>query len=348
MLKRKKFWFFILAFVLIFSLAACNGGNTPAEEVAEEVVEEVAEEVVEEVAEEAPAQVTQSDITIGLSVHNDPATAHFWGVVELGARDAAELHGVELISGGSKEPQEQAALIEDYVALGVDGIIVSMANPDALKDAIEKAVAAGIPVITINSGEARSKEFGAITHFGQSEFIAGQGAGEKFSEAGYTKALCVIHEENIALEDRCDGFADTFTGEMIRFSVAGTGISDPAGSLATITDKLTADPDIDAILTLNPTLATIANDAIKETGSSAALGTFDMSADVIDAILAGEIDWAIDQQQYLQGWLPVDFLYVNAVNANVVGGGLPVLTGPGFVDASNAATIRDLAAAGSR
>jgi len=340
MLGRKNMLFVVLALVLVFSLVACAAPETP--------VEEAAEEVVEEVAEEEPAQVTQADVKLGLSVHNDPAIAAFWGVVELGAKDAAKLHGIELISGGSKEPQEQAALIEDYVALGVDGIIVSMANPDALKDAIEKAVAAGIPVITINSGQGRSKEFGAMTHVGQSEFVAGQGAGEKFSAAGYTKALCVIHQENIALEERCDGFVDTFTGEVIRFNVAGTGIEDTAGTLATIQDKLTADPDIDSILTLNPTIATTALDAIKAVNPDVSLGTFDLSPAVIDAILAGEMDWAIDQQQYLQGWLPVDFLYLHAVNANTVGGGLPVLTGPGFVDASNAAQVRELSAQGTR
>ena len=95
MLHRKKFWLIVLSIVLVITLAACASPETPAEDAAQETgEEEVAEEAVEEVAEEEPAQVTQSDITLGLSVHNDPAVAHFWGVVELGARDAAELHGI--------------------------------------------------------------------------------------------------------------------------------------------------------------------------------------------------------------------------------------------------------------
>jgi len=199
--------------------------------------------------------------------------------------------GSELKSGGSGDPTVQAQLIETYVADNVDGIIVSLANPDAMKDAVKKAVDAGIPVITINSGVDVYKEFGAITHVGQTEFVAGQGAGEQFNAAGLSKALCVIHEEgNIGLEERCDGLEDTFQGEA----------------------------------------------------------TFDLSPDVLEAIEAGKIMFAIDQQQYLQGYLPVVFLYLYNANLNTVGGGLPVLTGPGIVDASNAAAVKDLAAAGTR
>jgi simple sugar transport system substrate-binding protein len=227
--------------------------------------------------------------------------------------------------------------------------MVSLANPDAMKDSIQKAIDAGIPVITMNSGVNVYKEYGALTHVGQTEFIAGQGAGEQFTKKGYTKTLCVIHEEaNIALEERCDGLADTFTGEVERFNIASTGIEDPAGSLATIQDKLLSDPSFDSVLTLNPTIAMSALDAIKAAGGGQALATFDLSPAVLEAIQAGEMEFAIDQQQYLHGYLPVVFLYLYNVNANTVGGGLPVLTGPGFVDASNAADVVDLAAQGTR
>jgi len=170
----------------------------------------------------------------------EPQVTH----VETGAKDAAKAMGSELKSGGSGDPTVQAQLIETYVADNVDGIIVSLANPDAMKDAVKKAVDAGIPVITINSGVDVYKEFGAITHVGQTEFVAGQGAGEQFNAAGLSKALCVIHEEgNIGLEERCDGLEDTFQGDVERFNVATTGVRDIAGTLASIQDKLIADPD---------------------------------------------------------------------------------------------------------
>jgi simple sugar transport system substrate-binding protein len=248
-----------------------------------------------------------------------------------------------------RDPAQQAQLVENYTADKVDGIIVSLANPDALKDSVTAAVAAGIPVITVNSGVDVYKEFGALTHVGQTEFVAGQGAGEKFNAEGATKVLCVIHEEaNIGLQQRCDGLADTFNGETENFSVASTGVRDVAGTVAAIQNKLIADTSIDAVLTLNPIVAIAARDAIVAAGTSQKLATFDLSPDVLQAIVDGQILFAIDQQQYLQGYLPVVFLYLYDTNLNTVGGGNPVLTGPGFVDKSNAAKIIQLAAQGTR
>ena len=331
-----------LMLIAMFALVACD----TAEEAAP--VEEAEEQVVEETAAEEP-QVTQTGYVIGLAIHENPAESSFWGVVETGAKDAAAAVGVELKSGGSNDPAVQAQLIETYLADGVNGVIVSLANPDAMKDAVMKATDAGIPVITINSGVDVYKELGAITHVGQTEFVAGQGAGEQFDAAGAAKVMCVIHEEgNIGLEERCDGLADSFSGEVERFNVATTGVRDIAGTLASIQDKLIADADIDAILTLNPNIADAAMQAIEAVGGSQKLATFDLSPDVLEAIEAGKMMFAIDQQQYLQGYLPVVFLYLYNANANTVGGGLPVLTGPGIVDASNAGAVKDLAAAGTR
>ncbi len=296
-----------------------------------------------------PPQVTQKGLVFGMAVHANPAEDAFWGVVEKGAKDAAAVYGIQLKSGGSSDPVEQSQLVENFVADKVDGIIVSLANPDALRDAVKKAVDAGIPVITINSGVDVYKELGALTHVGQTEFVAGQGAGEKFNAAGASKVLCVLHEEgNIGLEERCNGLADTFKGEVERFNVATTGVRDVAGTVAAIQNKLTADSDVDGILTLNPVIAIAARDAIKAVGGSQKLATFDLSPDVLAAIENGEMLFAVDQQQYLQGYLPVVFLYLYNTNLNTVGGGLPVLTGPGFVDKSNAAEVKELAAQGTR
>jgi simple sugar transport system substrate-binding protein len=329
----------LLLVVLSLLLAAC--GATEPEVVEEEPTEAVVEQPTEE------GQVTQSDLVFGMAVHSNPAEDAFWGVVEKGAKDAAATYGLTLKSGGSSDPAEQAQLVETYIADGVDGIFVSLANPDALKDAVVKAVDAGIPVITINSGVDVYKELGALTHVGQTEFVAGQGAGEQFNAAGATSVLCVIHEEaNIGLEQRCDGLADTFNGEMERFNVATTGVRDVAGTVSAIQNKLSG--GFDAVLTLNPVIAMAARDAIAAGGGGQMLATFDLSPDVLQAIEDGEMLFAIDQQQYLQGYLPVILLYLYDTNLNTVGGGLPVLTGPGIVDASNAAQVKDLAAQGTR
>lgn len=338
----------ILLIVAMLALAACAPVPVPpAATTAPEP--EVAQPTEPEVAAPEEPQVAQAGMTLGMAVHSNPAEDLFWGVVETGAKDAAATYGIELKSGGSGDPVEQAQLVETYVADQVDGIIVSLANPDALKDAVLKATAAGIPVITVNSGLDVFKELGALNHIGQTEIVAGQGAGEKFAAAGATKLLCVIHEEaNIGLEQRCDGAAETFGGEVERFNVATTGVRDVAGTVAAIQNKLTADATIDAILTLNPVIAAAARDAIAAQGGSQLLATFDLSPDVLDALENGQMLFAVDQQQYLQGYLPVVFLYLYKTNLNTVGGGLPVLTGPGFVDQSNAAQVKDLSAAGTR
>jgi simple sugar transport system substrate-binding protein len=295
-------------------------------------------------------QVAQEDFVYGMAVHASPAEDSFWGVVETGARDAADKMGVEVRSGGSLDPTEQAQLIENYIADEVDGIIVSLANPDAMQDAVTRATEAGIPLITINSGLNVYKELGAITHVGQDETVAGRRAGEVFNNrTDVEKVLCVNHEEgNIGLEARCDGMAETFEGEVERFNVATTGTRDIAGTLASIQDKLTADPSVGAILTLNPDVAMAARDAIDAAGTDVVLGTFDLSEDILQAIMDGEILFTIDQQQYLQGYLPVVFLYLYNTNLNEVGGGEPVLTGPSVIDQDNAERVLDLAGQGTR
>jgi len=338
----------ILMLLVVVSLVLSACGATTAPEATEAPATEAVQPTVAEVPTEP--QVTQAGLVFGMAVHSNPAEDLFWGVVEKGAKDAAATYGIELKSGGSLDPVEQSQLIETYVADKVDGIFVSLANPDALKDAIKKAVDAGIPVITINSGVDVYKELGALVHVGQTELVAGNGAGEKFKAAGATKILCVIHEEgNIALEQRCDGLTEVYGADAVeRFNVATTGVKDPAGTVAAIQNKLIADTTLDGVLTLNPVIGMAARDAIKAAGGSQKLATFDLSPDVLAAIEAGEMMFAIDQQQYLQGYLPVVLLYLYKTNLNTVGGGLPVLTGPGFVDASNAAQVKELSAAGTR
>lgn len=296
-----------------------------------------------------PTQVTQSKMVLGLAVHSNPAEDQFWAVVEKGARDAAAVYGIELKSGGNPDPAAQAQLVEDYVAANVDGIIVSLSHPDALRDAVKKAVDAGIPVISINSGVDVYKEMGAIAYVGQTEFIAGQGAGEEFNKIGAKKVLIVFHEEgNVGLEQRAEGVADTFEGTVERLNAASTGVRDIAGTLSAIQNKLIATPDIDVVLTLNATVAVAAVDAVKAAGGDQKVATFDVGPDALEAIIAGDMLFAIDQQQYLQGYLPVIFLYLYNTNLNTIGGGQPVLTGPGIIDQSNAAAVKDLAAQGTR
>jgi simple sugar transport system substrate-binding protein len=285
------------------------------------------------------------DLTFAVITHGSAGDA-FWDVVQNGAEAAGEELGISVDYQSDGDPQRQAQLIDAAINQGVDGIVVSMANPDALQDSVEAAVDAGIPVVTINSGGERSAEFGAIGHVGQDEAIAGQGAGRELAADGATNVLCVVHEAgNIGLEERCSGASEGLGAKVTPLQV---DINDLQGAQSTITSQLQSDPTIDAVLTLNSAVAAVAVAAADDAGSAAKVATFDLNKDVIGGIQDGTIAFAVDQQQYEQGYLPIVMLRLYARNLNTVGGGQPVLTGPGIVNADNVDEIADLASAGSR
>ncbi|SDP53136.1 simple sugar transport system substrate-binding protein [Klenkia soli] len=287
-----------------------------------------------------------ADLDIAVITHGAPGDT-FWDVVRSGADQAGEDLGVTVDYNSDPDPTRQAELIDNAVSQGVDGIVVSMANPDGLRDSVEAAVAAGIPVITINSGQSESAEFGAITHVGQDETTAGEAVGSRLNDEGQTgKVLCVIHEAgNVGLEDRCSAVASTYGGTVENLQVDGT---DTAQVQDTILSKLQSDPDVGVVLALQGQVAVAAVSAQADAGTSAEIDTFDVSADVTDAISAGDITFAVDQQPYLQGYLPVSFLQLYATNGNVVGGGLPVNSGPAFITQDNVAEVAQYAANGTR
>ena len=294
---------------------------------------------------DSAAGSSSGDLDFAVVTHGAAGDA-FWDVVQKGAEAAGDDLGVGVDYQSDGDPQRQSQLIEAAVNSDVDGIVVSMANPDALQDSIEAAVAAGIPVVTINSGAAESATFGAIGHVGQDEVIAGQGAGQRLAQDGAQNVLCVVHEAgNIGLEQRCAGASQGLGSEVRLLQV---DINDLQGAQATITSELQSDPSVDAVLTLNSAVASVAATAASDAGSDAAIATFDLNGDVIAAIQDGTIAFAVDQQQYEQGYLPIVMLKLYAQNLNTVGGGQPVLTGPGIVDAENVDEIADLASAGTR
>jgi simple sugar transport system substrate-binding protein len=285
------------------------------------------------------------DLSFAVVTHGSAGDA-FWDVVQNGAKQAGKDLGASVDYQSDGDPQRQAQLIDAAVNQKVDGIVVSMANPDALKDSVEAAVKAGIPVVTINSGGDRSAEFGAIGHVGQDESIAGRGAGRELAAEGAKKVLCVVHEAgNIGLEQRCAGASQGLGADVTPLQV---DINDLQGAQSTIASQLQSDPSIDAVLTLNSAVAAVAVTAAKDAGSKAVIATFDLNQDVIKGIKDGSIAFAVDQQQYEQGYLPIVMLQLYSKNLNTVGGGQPVLTGPGIVNSDNVDEIADLASAGTR
>ena len=300
------------------------------------------------------ALVKKSDIKIEVVTHGQ-AIDGFWGVVRNGVKAGAADMGVSVnysAPDAESDMVKMSQLIDAAVAKKPTGLVVSIPNAEALSPSIKKAVEAGIPVVSMNSGSDVFKELGILAHVGQTEFQAGLGAGERFKAAGVKNGACFNQEVgNQALTLRCNGFfqglglADPSTGKVL------TGkISDPTGMQNTISAALQADTTIDGILTLGPSVAAPALAAVTASGKPIHLATFDLSADVLTAIKDGKMDFAIDQQQFLQGYLPIVILTNYAETRNLPTGdgtGL-IMTGPGFVTKDNAADVIALAAKGLR
>ncbi len=278
-------------------------------------------------------------------VIHGPPDGSFWNVVKKGAEDAAKQYGVNVEITGDVEGAAQAKLIDAALAKKPTGLVVSMANPDALKSSLDAATSAGIPFVSINAGADESVAYGAIAHVGQTETVAGEGAGAEI-KAGAKKLLCIVHEAgNISLEQRCKGASETFGGEVEKLQV---DLTNPQGGQSTVKSKLLGDPSFDGVLALNPDVAVAALAGVKDSGGTAKVGTFDINTGVLDAIKAGDILFAVDQQQYLQGYLPIAMLVLYHDNLNTIGGGAPVLTGPSFVTKDNVSTVADLVGKGTR
>jgi simple sugar transport system substrate-binding protein len=284
-------------------------------------------------------------LTVALITHQVPGDT-FWDLVRRGAEAAAAKDKIELQYSHDPDAGAQANLVRSAVSAKVAGIAVTLADPATMTPAVQTALAAGIPVVAVNSGIAAWKALGVMEYFGQDETIAGRAVGERFTHEGAQNVLCVIHEPgHVGLEARCDGLTSGFTGKTQKLYVDGV---DKATVKRAVMSKLEQDFSIDRVLTLGAPMALATLEAVAEVNSYAKVATFDTNAGVVDAIKNGRIAWAIDQQPFLQGYLAVDSLWLYFTNKNVIGGGQPTLTGPSFVDETNINSVADLAQAGTR
>jgi len=313
----------------------------------EEAMDDEEEAMAEEEPEADDVTLTQgSGLTFHMITHSDDGP--FWSVVKRGAEAAAANVGAELVwLPGNNDPGQMVIDIESTIAEGSDGIAASLPSPDQLIPALQDAVGAGIPVYTINSGVNDYQTIGATTHVGQTEFIAGQGAGNRFNALGATHVLCGRQEQsNVGLTERCDGLKDTFGGTVTDEFVGLD--ADQTEQINGIKAILEADESIDGFLGVGPVIAVNGLTAGQDLGRDLIVGGFDVTPALIDAIEAGDIAFTVDQQQYLQGYLPVILMFLEATNQNTAGGGLPILTGPGFITPENAAAVKALVAEGTR
>jgi simple sugar transport system substrate-binding protein len=322
-----KVWFVLVA-AMALVVAGCGGGEEAGEQ-------------------QGGGSAERGDIRIAVVTHGQ-ASDPFWSVVKNGVDQGAADMGVEVEYNAPQtfDMVKMSQLIDAAVASEPDGLVVSIPDAEALGESIQKANEAGIPIVSINSGSDVSEELGALTHVGQTEFIAGQGAGERLAEEGVDNALCINQEVgNVALDQRCDGFEQGLGGEV---QVVAVDLTNPTDAQAKIETAVSQNPDINGMLALGPTGAEPALKALQEAGKleDIQLATFDLAPSVLEAIRDGDMVFAVDQQQYLQGYLPIVFL-TNYAQYGVTPTS-EVLTGPAFVTQENAQQVIDLSKKGIR
>jgi simple sugar transport system substrate-binding protein len=290
-------------------------------------------------------QASTPRIVVAMITHEVPGDS-FWDLIRKGAQAAADKDNIELRYSNDPEAPNQANLVQSAIDSKVAGIAVTLAKPDAMAPAVKAAEAANIPVVAFNSGFDNFKAMGIQEYFGQDEKLAGIAAGEKLNNDGAKKALCVIQEQGqVALEARCAGVTQGFKGETVLLNVNS---KDMPSVESTITAKLQQDPSIDHVVALGAPIALTAVQSVGNAGSSAKIVTFDTNAALVDSIQKGDVQWAVDQQPFLQGYLAIDSLWLYVTNKNLIGGGQPTLTGPSFIDKSNIAAVAELAKSGTR
>jgi len=284
-------------------------------------------------------------ITIAMVTHGAPGDT-FWDIIRKGAQAAAAKDNVDFKYSSDPDSGKQATLIQSAIDSKVDGIAVTLPDPPAIAPAVKKAIAAGIPVVAFNAGIGQYSESGALSYFGSDESLAGQTGGTRATQDGFKHMLCVVQfQGQVQLEARCSGAQSTFKGKYDKIYVNG---SDLPSVRTTIAAKMKQDPSIDFVLTLGAPIALNAIDAIKDANSKAKVATFDFNPQIPPKIESGDLQFAIDQQPYLQGYEATDSLWLCKVNGNILGGGQPTLTGPFLVDKANIAAVGKFAANGTR
>ncbi|WP_118180618.1 sugar ABC transporter substrate-binding protein [Paraburkholderia phosphatilytica] len=260
------------------------------------------------------ASVAQADEPHFVLISHAPDSDSWWNTIKNAIKQADEDFGVQTDyrNPPNGDIADMSRLIEQAAARNYDGVAVTIADFDVLKSSIGKVTAKKIPLVTLNSGtEDQSAQLGAIMHVGQPEYVAGKGAGLKAKAAGVKTFLCVNHyATNAASFERCKGFADAL-GVDYKSSTIDSG-TDPTEIQSKVSAYLRNHPDTGAILTLGPVPAAATLKAVQQMGLAGKIYfcTFDFSDDIAKAIQAGTIQFAIDQQPYLQGYIPIAVLAI--------------------------------------
>jgi simple sugar transport system substrate-binding protein len=285
-------------------------------------------------------------------VSHGQASDSFWAIVKKGVFDAGRREGVAVSyrAPESFDISRMRALIDEAISARLDGLVVSLPDVAGLAPAIRRAEKAGIPVVSINSGSDQFRKLGILAHVGQPEDRAGLEAGERMARAGVRDVLCVNQEVgNAGLEARCRGIAAAMRRVHGRMRELGVDVQNPAESQRRIAQAVTAGA-IDGIVTLGPGGAAPALAAVDAGGlrRRVKLATFDLSPEVLQAVRDKRMLFAVDQQPYLQGYLPIALLAERSRHGLMPARGELIPTGPQFVTPANAERVLALSRRGFR
>jgi simple sugar transport system substrate-binding protein len=294
---------------------------------------------------QAPRPQADGRIQIWVVTHGQ-ASSKFWTIVRNGIDAGARAADVDVTYRAPDifDVSTMSRLIDEAVAARPDGLVVSLPDP-ALAPAIRRAIKARIPVVSINSGSDISRRVGALAHVGQPEERAGYEAGKRLVAAGAKDALCVNQEPgNEGLDRRCAGFARALRQVGGTSRIVPVDDKDLEGTRRKLIQEA-GQPGIDAMLLLNNAVAEVAATSVPR---RVVLGTFDFSPGVLAAVKTGRLEFAVDQQPYLQGFMPIVLLAERARHGLFPAQGQVIPTGPSFITAKNATQVERLSAVGIR
>jgi simple sugar transport system substrate-binding protein len=297
-------------------------------------------------ADETPARARSDAVHLWVITHGQASSA-FWTIVRNGIEAARRQMAIDVIyrSPDVYDVDAMRKLIDEAVASDPDGLVVSIPSPE-LEAPIRAAIKAGIPVVSINSGSDVARRVGTLAHVGQPEEQAGYKAGRRLVAAGARTAICVNHEVgNEALDLRCAGFDRAMRESGGASRVIAIDTNEDLDDSRERIRLASARPGVDAVLTLNSQGGELSAE-VAPAGSI--LATFDYSPKVLRAIRSGRLEFAVDQQPYLQGYLPIVFLTELARYGLFPAQGDVIATGPNFVTAQNAEQAERLSEQGIR
>jgi simple sugar transport system substrate-binding protein len=344
-MKFKRTGAAIMAVAIAGGLVACSSSASSSSSTA-------ADGGASAAASGAAAGGGHGGLKISVVTHGQ-ASDPYWSVVKNGVAEAQTDTGDEVTYQAPQkfDMVEMSRLIDAEVAKKPDGLVISIPDAAALKDSVTAAVAAGIPVLVIDSGPDAAKELGTLGFVGTTSYENGVAAGKKFLELGAKNILCVNHEQgNGDLEDRCRGLKDGIGADGTVTSLAVSG-QDPTDVQQKVQAALSAG-NVDGVLALGPLGADPSIAAIDALGKAGQvkLATFDLSPEVLQSITDGKMEFAVDSQQWLMGYLPIIMLDKYKKYGVLPGPGMGgvLTTGPNFVTKDNAAQVIELSKAGIR